>query len=74
MVLEKRGIPTVTICTTAFAEMAKAEIASNDIPDMFEAGIAVIPHPLSPLQPDEIERRADELLPVVERLLNIEGG
>jgi hypothetical protein len=74
VVLEKRGIPTVTFCTTAFAEMARAEVRSYDIPDQFEAGIAILPHPLAPLSPEEINERAEQLLPVVERLLNIEGA
>jgi hypothetical protein len=74
VLLEKRGIPTVTIVTTAFVEMAKIELSSNDIPDMFDAGIAVIPHPLAPLSLEEIDQRAKELLPVIERLLNIQGG
>jgi hypothetical protein len=72
--LEKRGVPTVTFVTTAFAEMARAEIRSNDIPEMFEGAIAVMPHPLAPLSPEEIDARARELLPVVERILNIDGG
>jgi hypothetical protein len=54
--------------------MARAEIRSNDIPEMFEGAIAVMPHPLAPLSPEEIDARARELLPVVERILNIDGG
>ena len=64
----------MTFVTTAFAEMARAEVRSNDVPDMFDEALAIIPHPLAPLSAEEIDRRAREFLPVVVRLLNIQGG
>jgi hypothetical protein len=60
--LEKRGIPTVTICTEPFETMARMEFAAMGMPD---AVVVVIPHPLMTRTAAELVQLARQALPGV---------
>ena len=64
--LEKRGIPTAVIVTAAFLEEAEVQRAALGADDLEPV---VITHPLSTLSEDEIEDRAKEAAPQLERVL-----
>lgn len=64
--LEKAGIPAIPILTDAFESTAKEMAELWAVPDF---RFVMIPHPLSSLTPEGVERRADELLGKVLGLL-----
>ena len=59
MELEKRGIPTVTICTDAFAGLAREESKNLGMPDL---PIVIIKHPLGGLKGEQVAERSREAL------------
>ena len=59
MELERRGIPTVTVCTHLFVTLGNAERRSLGMPEL---PLAVPQHPLGGQQPDVIREKADKLL------------
>ena len=64
--LERRGVPTAVIVTAAFvreAEVQRAALGAGDLEPV------VITHPLSTLSEEEIEDRAREAAPQIERVL-----
>ena len=66
MELEKRGIPTVTICTDAFVGLAREESRNLGMPDL---PIAIVEHPIGGLKPDQVTQRAQAALePVISAL------
>jgi hypothetical protein len=65
-VLERAGVPAVSICTEAFAVPARAMADVYGLPD-FE--FVTIPHPIASLSPDEIERGVRPVLGEVVRIL-----
>ncbi|MCH9047156.1 MAG: hypothetical protein IIA40_13760 [SAR324 cluster bacterium] len=66
MELEKRGIPTVTICTDAFVGLAREESKNLGMPDL---AIAIVEHPIGGLKPDQVAQRAQAALePVISAL------
>src|SRR3984893_8363833 len=66
VILEKAGIPAIAIVTGAFYATAREMAELWGVPDF---RFVMMPHPLASLTPEEIERRADELLGKVIALL-----
>jgi hypothetical protein len=64
--MERLGLPTASIITHVFNNTAKAMTRMMGVP---EYEYAVAPHPLSSLTDDECLKRAEALLPDVERIL-----
>lgn len=53
--MEKRGIPTISICTDEFAPLGSMEAQALKMPHL---PIVIIPHPLGGLKPEEVAERA----------------
>lgn len=66
IVLERAGVPAVSICTDAFRAPARAMADMYGLPD-FEP--VMIPHPIASLTQAEIEANIREVIPEVVRLL-----
>ena len=66
IVLERAGVPVVSICTEAFVVPAKAMADVYGVPD-FE--FVTIPHPIASLSPEEIERGVRPIVGDVVRIL-----
>jgi hypothetical protein len=60
--LENRGIPAVGVATAPFADEAIEQARLLGMPD---CRVAYIPHPVQLLSGDELDRRADDILPAV---------
>ena len=60
--LEHRGIPAVGVATAPFADEAIEQARLLGMPD---CRVAYIPHPVQLLSGDELDRRADDILPAV---------
>ncbi len=58
MELEKRGIPTVTLCTDAFISLAREESRNLGMPDL---PLAIIKHPLGGEGEERVRRKALEV-------------
>jgi hypothetical protein len=56
VVLEAKGIPTVTICSDAFISLAKAIAASKG---MSSLRLVVIPHPIAGIAVEQVRAKAD---------------
>jgi hypothetical protein len=69
IVLERAGIPTVSICTDAFVVTAEAMAKVYGFPGF---QFALLPHPLASLDAEQIRARAKDLLPDVLRILGLE--
>jgi len=54
------GIPTVTIVTAAFEELAKTTMKEQDIPDM---SLVVVEHPIAGRNLEETKKMADKAFP-----------
>jgi hypothetical protein len=64
--MERRGVPTVTVCTTRFRALGEVERRSLGMPEL---PMAIAMHPFSGLKADAVEAKADLLLEhVVEGL------
>jgi len=60
--LEKRGVPTSTVVSTAFrvhGRLAAKNLQMDNLPQL------VVPHPLNDLTPDEVRELARAAYPVV---------
>jgi hypothetical protein len=66
IVLERAGVPTVSICTDAFVVPARAMADVYGMPD-FE--FVTIPHPIASLSPDQIAANVRPALAEVVRIL-----
>ena len=64
VMLEAKGRPTAVIVTSEFALEAETQ---RDALGMAGVHAVVIAHPLSSLTDDEIERRIEQALPLIER-------
>jgi len=62
--VEKKGIPTVTIATTAFEELAKATMQEQGIADM---ALVVVEHPIAGHNLEGIQKKAEEAFPDIMR-------
>ena len=58
--LEKTGIPTVTITTTAFEELTKSTIQAQGVSDM---ALVVVEHPIAGHNLKDIRKKADLAFP-----------
>jgi len=68
-VFEKRGIPAAAIITHTFTASANAMARRNGFPDY---RYAMIPHPLSSLNPEQVKQRGRQVLPEILAVLGIE--
>jgi hypothetical protein len=66
IVLERAGVPAVSVCTDAFVVPARAMADVLGHPD-FE--FVTIPHPIASLTPSEIEATVRRVLDDVVRIL-----
>jgi len=64
--IERRGIPTVTVFSTAFANAARIQAAGRGMPDL---RLVKIPHPMHTASREVVKQRADTVVDaLVERL------
>lgn len=63
--LEKEGIPTLTIATTAFTELARASMAGTGVPDM---SFVVVEHPMGGISKEQIRAKADAAFPEILKM------
>ena len=67
MEIEKRGVPTVTVCTTEFASLARQEASALGIANL---ALSVIPHPLGGIQSSQVQAKAMQAMDdIVKRLI-----
>ena len=72
MELERRGIPTVTVCTHLFVTLGNVERRALGMPEL---PLAIPQHPLGGLRADAVKEKADALLEqVVAGLTGSTGG
>jgi hypothetical protein len=65
--MAKRGAAAVTICSTAFITLAKAQasaVGNSELP------IAVIPHPFGLRSRDEVRQMADQCVDDIAKLVS----
>jgi len=60
--LERRGIPTVTVCSDAFISLAKAIATGQGAPDL---RMVVVPHPIAGLPPNKVRNKAESIVDLV---------
>jgi hypothetical protein len=68
-IFEKRGVPAAAIITHTFTAAADAMARRYGYPNY---RYAVIPHPLSSLNAEQVKQRAIEVLPEILSILGIE--
>jgi hypothetical protein len=68
ILLERAGVPTVSICTDAFTLPAHAMARAYGFPG-FE--FATVPHPVASLTVDQIQQRVRALMPELARILGV---
>ena len=66
MTLERKGVPTVVICTEPFVTSADAMANLGGVPDY---PYVVVPHPLGSRTMDQLRELAAEALPDVLSIL-----
>jgi hypothetical protein len=66
IVLERAGVPAVSICTDAFVVAARAVA---DVYGMPEFEFVTIPHPIASLGPAEIEANVAPVIADIVRIL-----
>ena len=62
MELERRGIPTVTVCSHLFQRLGNVERRSLGMPDL---PMAIAPHPIGGLPAETAAAKADALFEIV---------
>jgi len=60
--LEKKGIPTVTVVTSAFEELARTTIKDQDVSDM---ALVVVEHPIAGRNLEDTKKLADKSFPEI---------
>jgi hypothetical protein len=70
ILLERAGVPAVSICTDSFLLPAQAMARAYGFPG-FE--FATVPHPIASLDTEQIRARARGVLPGVLRILGLES-
>ena len=63
--MEKRGVPTVMVCTDEFSQLGRNEAESLGIPYL---PIALVPHPLGGQHLEQILEKADKSIDQVVAL------
>ena len=66
MELEKRGIPTATVCTDEFYPLGKAEAEILGMPGL---PILQIPHPMAGRKPERVAEVASQAAPEILHIL-----
>ena len=66
ILLEKAGIPAISIVTDAFVDTGKMMASKWGVPQF---RFLSVPHPVANLKDAELDRRADDLLNEVIKLL-----
>ncbi|GAB7388030.1 hypothetical protein BSNK01_18670 [Bacillaceae bacterium] len=66
IIMEKSGIPSTAILTEPFVHSGKAMAQAHGFPGY---PFAVIPHPIAATEREILQKRANEVLPDVVRLL-----
>ena len=69
ILLERQGIPAVSVCTEAFKIPAAAMARTYGFPG-FE--YVLVPHPVASLSAEEIRQRVENMLPRVLEILGVE--
>jgi hypothetical protein len=69
ILLERAGVPTVSICTDAFTVPARAMAKAYGFPG-FE--FVTVPHPIASLTLEQIRERVRDLMPELLRILGVE--
>jgi hypothetical protein len=62
--LEKKGIPTVTVVTTAFEEMIRSLMKEQGVPEM---ALVVVEHPIAGHSLEGIRKKVDQAFPEILR-------
>jgi hypothetical protein len=70
ILLERAGVPAVSICTDSFLMSARAMAKTCGFPG-YE--FATVPHPIASLDQKQIGERARDVLPEVVRILGVES-
>jgi len=70
ILLERAGVPAVSICTDSFRVPAQAMALAYGFPG-FE--FVTVPHPVASLDQEQIQARARGVLPEVLRILGLES-
>jgi hypothetical protein len=70
ILLERAGVPAVSICTDAFIPAAKAMAKVYGFPGY---QFVTMPHPLASLDEEQLAARARDLVPHVLRILGVES-
>jgi hypothetical protein len=70
ILLERAGVPAVSICTDSFLTSARAMAKTCGFPG-YE--FATVPHPVASLDAMQIGERARDVLPEVVRILGVES-
>ena len=55
--LEKRGTPSVSVCSSEFVALGKAEVA---VLGMANLPMVIVPHPIGGIDLKEVEKKADD--------------
>jgi hypothetical protein len=69
ILLERAGLPAVSICTDAFTVPARAMAKTYGFPG-FE--FVTVPHPVASLTEEQIRERVRDLMPELLRILGVE--
>ena len=70
ILLERAGVPAVSICTDSFIPAAEAMAKVYGFPGY---RYVTMPHPLASLDDTQLEQRARDLVPDVLRILGVES-
>jgi hypothetical protein len=63
---EKKGIPTVTIATTEFINLAKQTALGYGVADM---AFVVVPHPIGSINREDVRKKADDSFPEILKMV-----
>jgi hypothetical protein len=69
ILLERQGVPAVTICTEAFRIPAEAMAKAYGFPGF---QYVTVPHPVASLSAEGIRERVEEVLPRMLEILGVE--
>jgi hypothetical protein len=70
ILLERAGVPAVSICTDSFLVPAQAMAEAYGFPG-YE--FVTVPHPVASLDDEQIQARVRDVLPEVLRILGLES-
>jgi hypothetical protein len=69
ILLERAGVPAVSICTDSFRVTAQAMAGVHGFPG-FE--FVTVPHPIASRTEDEIRTQVEDAMPEILRILGVE--